>query len=383
MLDVAGFHRGGMPALFLALLAASTVPAPVAARPTRMIAVEIGGYMEQSVGLALNQPGVRVSRQTGAPVVVATPNPTGQRSDSEIWFSGRGQLTDDIAIGFVVQLEADSQPDRQIDESYLFLTGRPGRLVLGAENDAAYLQHVSAPRAGAAWGVLESAATGWVYKPRYVSFLSTTAPTTAGDDRKVTYFTPRMAGMQLGLSLTPAESETGRDVADRARERTNTGTLSAMGRWGWGETRLSLSAGWVRGGAALRATTAERRAPIDDAALGAELRHRGLSIGAGYRRLVNPGGAQHGRAMALGLAWEDGAIAAGVGVLRSETAGTQTSPGPDRGDLALLSGSYRLGPGVHLTGALFAARFSNGQSPYGAEDRNQGFGAVSGMRLSF
>jgi hypothetical protein len=348
-----------------------------------MIAVEIGGYMEQSVGLALNQPGVRVSRQTGAPVVVATPNPTGQRSDSEIWFSGRGQLTDDITIGFVVQLEADSQPDRQIDESYLFLTGRPGRLVLGAENDAAYLQHVSAPRAGAAWGVLESAATGWVYKPRYVSFLSTTAPMTAGDDRKVTYFTPRLAGTQLGLSITPSESETGRDVADRARDRTNTLTLSANGRWGWGDTRLSLSAGWVHAGGAVAATTANRRAPIDDAALGAELRHRRFTIGAGFRRLVNPGGAQHGRAMALGIAWEGDDLAAGLGVLRSETAGTQTSPGADLGDLAMLSGSYRLGPGVHLTGALFAARFSNGRSPYGAEDRNQGFGAVSGMRLSF
>ena len=382
MATITHIHRAGTLAAGLLILT-GMMAGPAGARPLSAIELELGGYMEQSVGLAHNQPGVRVSRETGAPTVVAVPNLAGQRSDAEIWFRGRGHLSADLVIGFVVQLEADSQPDRQIDESYLFLEGRPGRLVLGAENDAAYLQHVSAPRAGAAWGVLESAATSWVYKPRYVSFLSTTAPMTAGDDRKVTYFTPRLAGTQLGLSVTPSESETGRDVADRARDRTNTLTLSANGRWGWGDTRLSLSAGWVHAGGAVAATTADRRAPIDDAALGAELRHRRFTIGAGFRRLVNPGGAQHGRAMALGIAWEADDLAAGLGVLRSETAGTQTSPGADLGDLAMLSGSYRLGPGVHLTGALFAARFSNGRSPYGAEDRNQGFGAVSGMRLSF
>lgn len=382
MATITRIHRAGTLAARLLILT-GVMAGPAGARPLSAIEIELGGYMEQSVGLAHNQPGVRVSRETGAPSVVAVPNLAGQRSDAEIWFRGRGHLSADLVIGFVVQLEADSQPDRQIDESYLFLEGRPGRLVLGAENDAAYLQHVSAPRAGAAWGVLESAATSWVYKPRYVSFLSTTAPMTAGDDRKVTYFTPRLAGTQLGLSVTPSESETGRDVADRARDRTNTLTLSANGRWGWGDTRLSLSAGWVHAGGAVAATTADRRAPIDDAALGAELRHRRFTIGAGFRRLVNPGGAQHGRAMALGIAWEGDDLAAGLGVLRSETAGTQTSPGADLGDLAMLSGSYRLGPGVHLTGALFAARFSNGRSPYGAEDRNQGFGAVSGMRLSF
>ena len=382
MATITLIHRAGTLAARLLILT-GVMAGPAGARPLSAIEIELGGYMEQSVGLAHNQPGVRVSRETGAPSVVAVPNLAGQRSDAEIWFRGRGHLSADLVIGFVVQLEADSQPDRQIDESYLFLEGRPGRLVLGAENDAAYLQHVSAPRAGAAWGVLESAATSWVYKPRYVSFLSTTAPMTAGDDRKVTYFTPRLAGTQLGLSVTPSESETGRDVADRARDRTNTLTLSANGRWGWGDTRLSLSAGWVHAGGAVAATTANRRAPIDDAALGAELRHRRFTIGAGFRRLLNPGGAQHGRAMALGIAWEADDLAAGLGVLRSETAGTQTSPGADLGDLAMLSGSYRLGPGVHLTGALFAARFSNGRSPYGAEDRNQGFGAVSGMRLSF
>jgi predicted porin len=367
-------------ALGFVLLAA---PSLATAGPPAAVTLEVGGYMEQTAGLARNQPGVRVARQGGAPAVVGAPNATGQRADSEIWFRGRGRIAGDVIIGFVVQLEADSQPDRQIDESYLFAEGRFGRLLLGAENDAAYLQHVSAPRAGAAWGVLESAATGWVHKPRHVAFLGTTAPLATGDDRKITWFTPRAGGVQLGLSLTPAQSETGRDVADRLRERTDMLSGSANGRWTMGETRLSVSAGWVHGPGAVQATTAERRAAIDDAALGAELRHRRIAVGAGFRRLANPGGPQHGRAIAAGVAWESGHVAAGFGILRSRTAGTPASLGADRGDLAVLSASYRLAPGAHLTGAVFAARFSNGLSAYGAEDRNRGHGAVSGLRLSF
>jgi hypothetical protein len=364
-------------------LVVSAAPPPAAARSPGAVTLEVGGYMEQVTGLARNLPGVRVSRQAGAPVVIGAPGVTGQRADSEIWFRGRGRLAEDLVVGFVVQLEADSQPDRQIDESYAFVEGRLGRLLLGAANDAAYRHHVSAPRAGAAWGVLESAATGWVHKPRHVAFLGTTAPLSTGDDRKLTYFTPRAGGIQLGLSLTPAESETGRDLADRLRERTDMLSASASGLWAMGETRIAVSAGWVHGPGAAQATTDERRAAIDDAALGAELRHRRIAIGAGFRRLANPGGHQHGQALAAGLAWESGHLAAGVGILRSRAAGTPASPGADRGDLALLSASYRLAPGTHLTGALFAARFSNGVSAYGAEDRNRGHGAVSGLRLSF
>lgn len=376
---------GRVAPIVLAAGIASLPPAgaPALARPASVIEVEIGGYMEQSVGAAINSPGVRVSREGGTSAVIATPNPVAQRADSEIWFQGRGRLTETLTIGFVVQLEADSQPDRQIDESYLYLDGRPGRILLGAENDAAYLQHVSVPRAGAAWGVLESAATGWVFKPRHVSFLGTTAPMAAGDARKVTYFTPRIGGTQLGVSATPADTETARDLSDRARERSWLATLSANGRWNWGETALSLSGGWVHGMGAPAAASADRRAPVDDAALGAELRHRGLAVGAGFRRLSNPGGAQNGRAMAAGIAWDHGPWAAGLGAISSRTAGMAAGRGTDLGDLALLSGSYSLGPGVHLTAALFAARFAAGRTTYGAEDRNLGYGATSGLRLAF
>lgn len=368
-----------------AIAADAAAQAPRRAPPS--IRVTVGGYMEQSFGYAHNLAGVRVSqaRQTGfVPVVVARPNRFAQQADSEIWFSGRSTLPNGLTVGFVVQLEGNTQFGDQIDESYLFVQGGFGRLLLGSENDAAYLQHVSAPRAGATWGVLESPVTGWVYTPRFVSMLSTTAPTTTGDDQKLTYFTPRWSGIQLGGSLTPNDKQDTREFSDRTRDRTNITSLSASGRWKFGEVAFASSAGWVHAGAVRNdALAADRRRRLDDWAAGAEARYRGAALGAGFRRLANRGGANDGHALAVGIAQEVGPAAVSLGILRSRVAGTATAPGRDRGDILVLSASYQLARGVSLVGAGFLARYDNGLSRFGAEDRNRGGGVVSGLRLNF
>lgn len=385
-------HRGcGRVAIGAALLLAAGAGDKAAAQSTRRvppaIRVMVGGYMEQSFGYARNQRGVRVSeaRQTGfVPVVIAVPNRFGQQSDSEIWFSGRTTLPNGTLVGFVVQLEGNTQFGDQIDESYLFAQGAFGRILLGSENDAAYQQHVSAPRAGATWGVLESPVTGWVYTPRFVSMLTTTAPTTTGDDQKLTWFTPRWSGVQLGASFTPNDKQDVRAFSDRSRDRTNIVTASGSGRWQWGEYRLAVSAGWVHaGGIANETLSPDRNRPLDDAAVGVELRFRGFAMGAGFRRLANRGGALDGHAIAGGVAGTRGPVSIALGFLGSRVAGTATAPGRDRGDLAVLSASYQLAPGIALIGSGFLARYDNGQSRFGAEDRNRGGGVVSGLRLNF
>jgi outer membrane protein OmpU len=369
------------------LTAGTDAAAQAQRRAPPAIRVMVGGYMEQSFGYAHNQAGVRVSqaRQTGfVPVVVARPNRLAQQSDSEVWFSGRARLPSGLLVGFVVQLEGNTQFGDQIDESYLFAQGAFGRVLLGSENDAAYLQHVSAPRAGATWGVLESPVTGWVYTPRFVSMLSTTAPTTTGDDQKLTWFTPRWSGMQVGASLTPNDTQDTREFSDRARDRTNAVSLSANGRWRWGESALAASAGWVQAAGVRNETLAtDRRHRLDDWAVGVEGRYRDTAIGAGFRRLANKGGALDGHALAAGVAQEFGPGAVALAILTSRVAGTAAAPGRDRGDILVLSTSYRIAPGVALVGSGFFARYDNGRSRFGAEDRNRGAGVVSGLRLNF
>jgi hypothetical protein len=352
-------------------------PPSQAGASTGPLRVELGGYMEQAAGWARNQPGVRVAQRSAAgttSAVLREPNRFAQQSDAEIWFTGRARIGDGLVLGFVVQLEANSNAQDQVDESYLFVEGPLGRLLAGSENDAAYLQHVSAPRPAAGWGVLETAATQWVMVPRYVSALTTTAPTTAGDDQKLTWFAPRLAGLRPGASFTPNEREDANELADRARERTNLSTLSMDGRW---------SLGGVHGRGAPGASQADRRAPLDDDAAGAEIGWGEWRIGAGYRRLANPGSALDGRARAIGLAWRRDRWSAAMGHLRSRTAGTATTPGRDKSDIVVLSTGYSVAPGVDLVLSGFGARHANGGSRFGAEDRNRGRGMVSALRLSF
>lgn len=361
-------------------------PPSQAGASTGPLRVELGGYMEQAAGWARNQPGVRVAQRSAAgttSAVLREPNRFAQQSDAEIWFTGRARIGDGLVLGFVVQLEANSNAQDQVDESYLFVEGPLGRLLAGSENDAAYLQHVSAPRPAAGWGVLETAATQWVMVPRYVSALTTTAPTTAGDDQKLTWFAPRLAGLQPGASFTPNEREDANELADRARERTNLSTLSMDGRWSLGGVSLRLSAGRVHGRGAPGASQADRRAPLDDDAAGAEIGWGEWRIGAGYRRLANPGSALDGRARAIGLAWRRDRWSAAMGHLRSRTAGTATTPGRDKSDIVVLSTGYSVAPGVDLVLSGFGARHANGGSRFGAEDRNRGRGMVSALRLSF
>lgn len=372
----------------LALLLGAGLPTAASAQGSARsaIRVTVGGAMEQSFGYATNRPGLRVlqSRQTGtSAVVLARPNRWGQQSDSEIWFSGRARLDSGLLVGFTVQLEGNTQFGDQIDESYLFFEGAFGRVVVGSENDVAYQQHVSAPRPGDGWGVLESAVTGWVNTPRSMYFLTTTAPLSTGDDQKLSYFTPRFQGVQAGLSFTPNDKQDVREFSDRARERTNMTTISVQGRWKPEPLALNVSLGWVHGASVPEASFADRRTSLDDVAVGAQLHWDGWAVGGGVRWLRNEGSTLAGRVVAAGVARTWGDVSVGAGAIVSRTAGLPSTPGPDRGEILLLSGAYRLGPGVSATAAAFAARFSAGPSRTTSEDNNRGGGFVSGLRLSF
>jgi outer membrane protein OmpU len=372
-------------ALLLAFLIEALAPAKAAIDP-KVVRVELGGYMEQVAGWARNAAGVRVAQRNGASTtstVLQRPNQFSQQSDAEIWFRGHAKLQDGLVVGFMVQLEANSSAQDQIDESYLFVEGPAGRLVLGSENDVAYLQHVSAPRPASGWSVLETAATQWVVAPRYVSAMTTTAPTTAGDDQKLSYFGSRIAGIQPGASFTPNEREDANELGDMVRERSNLSSLSANGRWSLGGASLALSAGQVHGRGAPRGSFADRRSRLDDRGYGVELTLGEFTLGGGLRRLSNQAGAQDGRARAIGIAWRRDRWSAAAGHLRSRVAGTAANPGRDKADVMVVSGGYELAPGVALVVSGFGARFSNGQSRFGAEDRNRGMGIASGVRLSF
>ena len=90
---------------------------------------------------------VATTNAAGATVNVPTTTDLGRTDqfyEGEIFFVGETTLDNGIKIGVNVQLEAYTSAD-QVDEHYIYVQGGFGRLVVGAENSAAYIMHYSAP----------------------------------------------------------------------------------------------------------------------------------------------------------------------------------------------------------------------------------------------
>lgn len=143
------------------------------------------------------------------------------KQDAEIHFKPSITLDNGIRIGAQVELKAITSDSNQIDESYLFVDGSFGRVVLGSENSAGYLMTYGAPDVtivGANSGSLTAfmPLTGTAYGRDGTGGLTDVQ---TGDDffrgtlgstflenmrnndaMRFTYFTPRFAGFQIGLS---------------------------------------------------------------------------------------------------------------------------------------------------------------------------------------
>ena len=121
--------------------------------------------------------------------------------EGEIHFKGSTTLDNGLKVGIDVQLEAETCGD-QIDEHFMWMSGGFGRIQLGAENSAAYLM-AYASAAPSHW-------SHGVNSPNFshTGIALTTAIDMTSDSDKITYFTPRMAGFQVGVSYTPENDET-------------------------------------------------------------------------------------------------------------------------------------------------------------------------------
>ena len=142
-----------------------------------------------------------------------------------MFFLGQGTTDNGLTFGVNIQLEGNTNAD-QIDESYLFLSGNWGRVLLGSENSAGYLMTITAPNVGLAINsgsqtqhiALPALNGGALFRSPFGA--TTLEPALDNDGQKLTYFTPRFSGLQLGVSYLPDIDPTGGDrnglIADTA-----------------------------------------------------------------------------------------------------------------------------------------------------------------------
>ncbi|QNT69599.1 porin [Defluviicoccus vanus] len=384
------------------------------------IKLGISGYHQQW-GVGLSQD----IKDTG-PNTIKT-NAVDQKHNSEICFIGQTTLDNGLTVGVNVQVEANTDAD-QIDESYLFLQGPSlGQLILGDENNAGYLLHVTAPDGGI---VLDEGdftnIDAWV-NTGISSYFDTPVGTTNlrlldNDSGKFTYITPRFAGLQAGVSYIP-QAEAGGDNNNGSYFVRNgnagyQGTQIAAGQNryanGWaggvnytqqfGVIGLQSSGGVQYFPRSKVQPVGKNGSDVFAYNLGAQIAYGGFSVGGAFidsmnkntvQATNNTGGVSSyslgGYSYTVGAAYEFGPYKIGLDYMYGQSPGVISSTNPALANntgndqslqQAVLSGTWTMGPGIRLVGGVFAYDLQT-DTPQVTGYNNQGVGAATAIKLNF
>lgn len=368
--------RGGLLATTALTLAGSALAALSPAWAAEPVTVKVGGYMEQFVGYVdQDVPGRDVS---GADV----------KSDTEIWFTGATVLDNGIEIGVNVQLEGNSETD-QIDESYLSIKGWFGEILAGSENSAMFLLHVAPKDYG--FGLNSGDNVEWVdftgvggnagvfRGPLASTYVE---PGRVNDVNRLSYFSPQLAGFQLGVSWVPDAVEDDNGTVDRDAALHDGFTVAGAYRGRMGPVSVAASAGWGMMQAADGASASDPTAYNAGLSLGIA----DWTLAAAWAGADGDTGTGDGTGWTVGLNYAPGpwkvSLAGFFGDRDGTAAANAGGSGPRKAsfDTVQLEAGYDLGPGVSVVGVLGYAEVED-RSGFGT-DSDAVYG-VSMVRLSF
>jgi predicted porin len=304
------------------------------ASASEKIALGVGGYMQSTY----------FYQNSDEPA--GTPSRIEDRvtQEGEIFFTGSTTLDNGLQFGVNVQLEAYQATD-QIDETYIFIEGSFGRVLLGSEDSAAYLMHYTSPSPVPMY----SADSANIYPTGQVN---TTRPNMFFDRDKITYFTPRFAGFQLGASYVPdGSSETGQHSAyvaplyDAGLDRGWSAAANYVNKFGMVD--VAVSAAYQEADVAAPATEDQ-----SEYSFGASVGVAGFTVGGGYGVDRDIGGVKDTDSKAWSAGVKYGMGPWGVGVQYSKTTFEATGVADTDQTTWIVGGQYTLGPGITAFGGV-------------------------------
>jgi predicted porin len=342
--------------------------------------VKVGGYMTQVVGYGDSDADVSGTSVDGDFDGVDV------YSDSEVHFLPSITLDNGLKFGANIQLEGSTNGD-QIDESYMFVRGSFGELLLGSENSAGYKMQYNAPNAGIV-SINSGTMSAWIpfsfdAGQLFRGTLGTTSleNSTNNDAQRITYFTPRFAGFQVGASYArdalqdssgPVDADTSlHDIFDIGANYVNS----------FGDFNVAVSGRWGTASAA----DASGAPDPDIWGAGINLGFAGFTVGGAYAK-QNDAGASNGRAWDVGAAYETGPWGFSVEYFNGKNRGGPEDGSAELGNESLeqylVSGAYALASGVSL--GVFGAYVDFDDASGGEEDGSvDGFVIGTGISLSF
>jgi predicted porin len=343
----------------LAALGAVAVASPASAK----FEVGVSGYMEQWFGYSDNADSARANSDV-----------FDQFTDSEFFIGFKQTLDNGLTIGGEIQVEGQqAAAGDQIDEQYIFIDGSFGRLELGTDNGAGYRMHYGLKSNGI--GIDEGDVSSWVAGAS--TALRVTSQTTSidNDQNKITYFSPRVNGFQIGASFIPEEDENGRQTSngasagkERDSNRDSGMTLGANYTTSVADMSVKASIGYADAGGGIQG---------DETALsgGIQLGFGGFTASFAYGEHEDDSAAGNSDKNVFGvsLAYNAGPAGVSVAYIRGEDSDTN-----DEQDAFELGASYAVGPGVTAKSSIYyAERVSAGNTTA------DGIAIVGGLALSF
>jgi len=278
-----------------ALALVGSFASPAAAAEWNM---RVGGYMTQAVGFA-DVDADFSGDFDGVDVY----------SDTEIHFVPSITLDNGIQFGANIQLEGNTSGD-QIDESYMFIKGSFGEILLGSENSAGYKMSYTGPNPGIL-GINSGTFSAWIPFSEggddlFRATLGTTALEVSGnnDSQRITYFTPRFSGLQVGVSYARDGQQDSSGAVDTDGALHDIFDIGANYVQSFGDANVALSGRWG---------TADDNDGSDSSiwSIGTQVGFSGFTVGGAYAE-QNGAGVRNGRAWDVGVAYETGPWAIGV-----------------------------------------------------------------------
>lgn len=395
------------------MIAASGTAIAQTAPASQPIQVTVGGYTQQSFQYADQDDRTGSTANVGSTVTAKT-HKLNLVNDAEIWFQGKTTLANGISVAMRIELEAYTSGD-MIDESFVAIEGAFGRIELGSTDHAAMKTKIGAPD-------LANRGPGFTNQATMLGNTIQNTVKSSGadgpfgsswlrfgdnDSERISYYTPRFEGFQLGLSYTPEVRE---DAGGRVKYESNAykNAFSAGLNFtrSFGAFDTAAYAGYVTMDSPDFASGATKKDP-KAYGVGAQIAYAGFRLGGSYSKFkdgyvlngvsgtadVTTTGSSgqtdnvnDGRAWDLGLTYTFGPAEVGATYFQGKNKGSTTIIGDDKSKIFSVSGRYTLGPGVQLLATGFYAKITgeNTTSVSGQDvDNNKATGVLGGVVLSF
>ena len=350
-----------------ALLAAGMFT--VAAEAATPLKLSVGGYLNAFVGYT------DLSSDDFRKVFPAmSVNQFAVGTDGKIVFSADTKLDNGMKVGAVAEINASNlQQNGWLGDVFAYAETKYGKVEIGATDNAVVKMHHEVMDASGVWGTDKSKLVNWMGfsdymntffavvagRPVRVSDFDVLDSTSIDEDsntQKISYFSPKFYGFQVGATYTPGaryarafvggSGAMNSTVVANNREFTRSYAVSAAydGKMG----PVTLGADFAYGNSLFVGPlpNGKRNKAVSEYSAGLNVGFSGFTFGAGYKlRDYGIKEMKDTKAFDVGVGYENGPYAVSASWFKSK-AGKNIGFKMPKLDIYQVSGSYKLGAGV-------------------------------------